>query len=347
MRVVVVGATGNIGTSLLDRLAGEPAVTEVLGLARRVPAQSWPKTSFATADVGRDDLAPHLAGADVVVHVAWIFQPTHRPTVTWSVNVGGTIRVLDAVVRQRVPALVVASSVGAYSPADGREVDERWPTDGLPTAAYAREKAYVERLLDVLESRQPSLRVVRLRPGFVLQRRAATEQRRLFAGPFLPVRLLRPGFLPVLPYPAGLRLQALHADDAAAAFALAVVRPVRGAFNVAAEPVIDGAALAGVLDARPLPVPAPLVRAVLAGAWHCRAIPVEPALLDLALHLPTMRTDRARDELGWVPRVPATAAVAETLAGMAAGAGGPTGPLASGGRHSRRAEVATGVGGRA
>ena len=344
MRVVVVGATGNIGTALLDRLAGEPAVTEVLGLARRLPARSWPKTSFAAADVTRDDLAPHLAGADVVVHVAWLFQPTHRPMVTWSVNVGGTVRLLDAVVRRRIPALGVASSVGAYAPADGREIDERWPTHGLPTAAYGREKAYVERLLDAVEARQPTLRVVRMRPGFVFQRRAAAEQRRLFAGPLLPAGLLRPGLLPLLPYPTGLRFQALHADDAAAAFALAVTRPVRGAFNLAAEPVVDGPGLARVLGTRPVPVPAALVRAVLAVAWHGRAVPVEPALFDLAMRLPVMRTDRARDELGWMPRVEATDALAEALAGMAAGAGAPTAPLAPDSVAGRLRELTTGGG---
>ena len=37
MRVVVVGASGNVGTSLLERLAGDPAVESVLGVARRRP----------------------------------------------------------------------------------------------------------------------------------------------------------------------------------------------------------------------------------------------------------------------------------------------------------------------
>lgn len=33
MRVVVVGATGNVGTSLLEALAAEPEMETVLGLA--------------------------------------------------------------------------------------------------------------------------------------------------------------------------------------------------------------------------------------------------------------------------------------------------------------------------
>jgi UDP-glucose 4-epimerase len=37
MRVVVVGATGNAGTSLVQALGEEPTVASVLGLARRPP----------------------------------------------------------------------------------------------------------------------------------------------------------------------------------------------------------------------------------------------------------------------------------------------------------------------
>jgi len=40
MRVVVVGATGNIGSSLVRALLDEPAVDSVVGVARRSPSSS-------------------------------------------------------------------------------------------------------------------------------------------------------------------------------------------------------------------------------------------------------------------------------------------------------------------
>ena len=70
MRVVVTGASGNVGTSLLGALAGDGAVTSVLGLARRLPDVEVTKTTWAAADVAADDLAGHFRGADVVVHLA-------------------------------------------------------------------------------------------------------------------------------------------------------------------------------------------------------------------------------------------------------------------------------------
>ncbi|MFL6129202.1 MAG: NAD-dependent epimerase/dehydratase family protein [Mycobacteriales bacterium] len=346
MRVVVVGATGNVGTSLVQVLTEDPQVTDVLGLARRRPEWSPPKTRWATADAAADDLVSHFRGADAVVHLAWLFQPTHDPLTTWQANVGGSIRVFDAVALADVPVLVHASSVGAYSPGPtDRAVDETWPTHGWPTAGYTREKAYVERVLDVFEKDHPDRRVVRLRPGFIFKRESATQQRRLFAGPFLPARLARPALVPVIPDLPGLRLQVLHSLDAAEAYRLAVMRDVRGAFNIAADPVIDAAALAELLDAKMIRPPLRAVRSAVAAAWHLHLAPASPHLLDAVLRVPLMDVSRARTELGWSPRYSSLDAMRELLQGLRETTGMPTPPLdpRAGGR-ARQHEIATGVG---
>lgn len=345
--VAVVGATGNVGSALVKRLAADPGVEEIRALARRPPEWKYPKVRVATVDIADDNLAPHLEGVDVVVHLAWVFQPTHRPMETWRSNVVGSQRVFRAVAEGRVPALVYASSVGAYSPCrDDEPVDESWPTDGVPTAAYGREKAYVERVLDAFEARHPDIRVVRLRTGFVFQAAAATQQRRLFGGPLAPTPLLRLGLPPILPYPHGLRFQALHAVDAAFAYQLAAMREVRGAFNIAADPVLDGEVLAGFLGARQLPMPPRLVRSALGAAWRAHVVPAQPELFDLAMGLPIMSTERARHELRWAPAIPATDAVSEMLRGLAEGAGDRTAPLMPDSARGRAREIATGVGSR-
>lgn len=344
MRVVVTGATGNVGTALLDVLSADPVVTEIRGLARRKPSRSWPKTSFSSVDVVSDELAPHLRGADAVVHLAWVFQPTHRPLETWRNNVGGSSRLLRAAGEHQIPILVCASSVGAYSPAHGRQVDETWPTESLPTAGYGREKAYVERMLDAFEARHPETRVVRLRTAFIFQRSSGSQQRRLFAGPLAPTPLLRRGRIPVVPHPAGLRFQALHALDAAAAYHLALTTTSRGAFNIAAEPVIDGTVLAGILGGRPVPLPPRLVRAALGLGWRTHLVPADPALFDLAMGLPEMHTTRARAELGWKPSSSATEALSDAITGMAQGDGDLTGPLAPDTLAGRARELFRGIG---
>ncbi len=346
VHIVITGATGNVGTSVIGALAEDATVTSVLGLARRLPEWQAPKTEWAQADVARDDLAPHLRGADALVHLAWLFQPTHDPVTTWRSNVEGSIRVFDAAAEAGVRTLVYASSVGAYSPGPkDRPVDESWPTHGWPAAAYTREKAYIERVLDTFERDQRDIRVVRLRPGFIFKRESAAEQRRLFAGPLLPNGLARPGLIPAVPDLAGLRFQALHSADAGEAYRLALTRDVRGAFNLAADPVIDAEQLAGLLGVRIVPVPTAPLRAALATAWQLHLLPASPHLFDAVLRLPIMDVSRARTELGWSPRHSALDAIRAFLDGLRQGAGLDTPPLApdTGGPRRLR-EFLTGVG---
>ena len=348
MRVVVVGASGNVGTSLLRSLSGEPRVESVLGLARRLPAARFPKVEWAAADIASSDLVPHFRGADAVVHLAWLIQPGRDEATLRATNIDGTARLLRAVAEAGVPSLVYASSVGAYSPGPkDRRVDESWPTHGIGSSFYARHKAQVERMLDRFEEEHSGIRVVRLRPGLIFKREAAAGIRRLFAGPFLPGALLRPDLIPVVPRVERLVFQAVHSYDVGDAYRLAVLSDARGPFNVAAEPVLDPGELARMLDARTVPLPAAVLRGGAALTFRLRLQPSEPGWLDMALAVPVMDTARARRELGWEPRHTATDALLELLAGMREGTDIDTPPLArDSGRPFRLRELLTGVGGR-
>jgi len=329
MDVVVTGASGNIGSACVRELAH--AGHDVRGLARRRPdgiGSGQGSVAWVTADVATDDLAPHLEGADAVVHLAWRFQPTHRPEVTWQTNVVGTRRVLDACSRAGVPAVVCASSVAAYSPVDHDEpVTESWATDGASGAAYCREKAYVERLLDDFEAGHPQTRVVRLRPAFVFQRSAASEQRRIFGGALARPWMFDVRRIPVLPVPTGLRLQAVQSGDVARAVTAAVERPVSGPFNLAAEGVLRRDELGELVGARTLPVRPGLVSGAMAVGWRARALPVPGSLFDALMHVPLMSSERAARELGWRPEHDAAHAVGQMLDGARLRAGSGMPPL--------------------
>jgi UDP-glucose 4-epimerase len=75
MRVAITGATGNIGTRLVARLLAEPSVSEVVGIASRLPsAPARSRVRYVRVDLGADDAAARLGasltGVDVVVHLA-------------------------------------------------------------------------------------------------------------------------------------------------------------------------------------------------------------------------------------------------------------------------------------
>ncbi|GIG39564.1 NAD-dependent epimerase/dehydratase family protein [Cellulomonas phragmiteti] len=339
MRVVVVGASGNVGTAVLRRLAQDTTVTSVVAVARRTPRQPPPPpydvATWVSCDIGAHDadtgvgdaLAAAFAGADAVVHLAWAIQPSHDRHRLRATNVVGSRRVVQAVARAGVPHLVVASSVGAYSPSPGDTPrDESWPTDGVRSSSYSVDKATVETLLDRAEASTGAV-VARLRPALVFQHDAGHEITRYFLGPLVPARLLD-GRVPVLPWPRGLRLQAVHADDLADAVREVVVRQARGAFNLAGPGIVRGPdAAALVARARLQEVPFGVARAAVAAGWRARAVPVGPGWLDMAMAAPVLDTTRAERELDWRPRVSGVQALHAMVRGVAAGAGTAGPPL--------------------
>jgi UDP-glucose 4-epimerase len=347
MKVVVTGATGNVGTSTVQALGESAEIDEIVGLARREPTWTPPKTTWVEADILTADLGAIFAGADAVVHLAWAIQPSRDAVTLERVNVEGSRLVFEAVAAAGVPKLVHASSVGAYSrgPKD-REVDEGWPTEGTETSFYSRHKVAVERQLDRFEAANPETRVVRLRPALIFKDEAATEIRRLFVGPFLPNFLLRRGLLLALPRVDRLRFQAVHSKDVGRAYVRAVLADVDGAFNIAAEPPLSPEEMAERLGVRSFPVPARVVRGLADLSWRMRLQPTPPGWLDMALNVPLMSSERARRELGWEPRHSGMDALEELLEGMREGHGAETPPLEADGAGARLDDLKTGVGAR-
>jgi UDP-glucose 4-epimerase len=240
---------------------------------------------WRSADVGVSDLRPILKDADTVVHLAWAIQPSHDEEALWRTNVLGSRRLFEAAAAAGVRTIVHASSVGAYAPAPSEAtVDESWPVDGHPGSFYSRHKATVEWLLGSFQSTHPDIRVVSMRPSLIFKRDAATGIRRLFIGPLVPSRLLRPGALHRIP-DVELSFQATHSTDVAAAFLEAIHRPVSGPFNVSAEPVLTIRDVARVLDTKTFRAPLRAVRAAAKLSWAMRLQPTPPGWW-IWLHLP-------------------------------------------------------------
>src|SRR4051794_16860372 len=333
--VAVTGASGNVGTALLRRLTGSGAA-EVRGLARRQPPDVAPydEVRWHLADLGEvaseQVLAEFLDGVDAVVHLAWALQPGRHPEARGRVNSGATRRVVRAAVAAGVEHVVHMSSLGAYAPgASGTKVTEDWPTTGIPSSQYSRDKAEAERAVRELLGRHPEVIGAVVRPTLVLQPSAASEIGRYFLGPVALGlgRLLPPPLAHLLPLPLpGLAVSFVHADDVADGLARILDRRASGAFNLAAEPLMDGDAIAKALGTVRVPVPAPVLRTALSAAFHARLVPTEPGWLDLGVHAPALDSRRARTLLDWAPFHKGDGVLAQFVAALGRGEGGP-GPL--------------------
>jgi UDP-glucose 4-epimerase len=351
VRVVVVGASGNVGTAVLRALDREPAVTSVVGVARRVPradgsstvayphsAAEWVRVDLTdTADAVVRGLDEAFLGADAVIHLAWAPPSAKNSSQARRLNLDGSRAVADAVVRGGVPHLVLGSTSGVYSPGpeDGSPVTEEWPRRGVPTSAYAVQKAAVERMFDEIADTHPRLVVTRVRPALMLQREAGAELGRYFLGS-LGTRALRlaarrapeGALLPAVPAPDGLRLQVMHTDDAAEAYRAVVVGRHPGAFNLAPEGWLTGDDLADLLaGGRKVAVAPDLARRGLSIASRLRLAPIDVGWYDMARADVVLDASRARELLHWAPVHDPREVLRETVEGVIAGTGAGSPPL--------------------
>ncbi|WBQ03482.1 NAD-dependent epimerase/dehydratase family protein [Kribbella sp. CA-293567] len=323
MRIVITGATGNVGTALIRRLGDEHSV---VGVSRRRPSTGG--AAWHTADLTRPDAVSVLReifeGADAVVHAAWAFQPSHDLGYLERVGVDGTRHVIEAVTAAGVPHLVHLSSIGTYAKKTANApVDESWPATGIPSSPYSQHKAAAERLLDELEERSGDSPIVtRMRPGIIGQRSAGSALLRYALPAIVPARAL--DLVMLVPLDHALAVPVVHADDVADAIARALERGAGGAYNLATPKPITADDIAAALRAHHVHVPAPVVRAAAAAAWHARLQPVDPGWLDLAYSVPLLDTTRAERELGWQPRHDGPEVLREIIDGLRTAASGRT-----------------------
>ncbi|GAB7070975.1 NAD-dependent epimerase/dehydratase family protein [Mycolicibacterium hodleri] len=336
-RIVVTGASGNVGAGVLRALARCEPDAEVIGVCRRPPTHGelyrgvrWHSVDLSSPDAAWD-LAPAMRDADVVVHLALAIQPAHDDGYLYRANVSGTQALLDAMVTAGVRHLVYASSLGIYAPGLGEPVSETWPTTGQPSSTYSRHKVMVETMLDEFELRRPDVVIARFRPTVVVQREAASELRSLYVGPVVPqtaFTLLHRRLLPIIPLPEGLALQFVHADDVGDAAVRLMQRRAHGSFNVAAD-ALDQAHIAALVGARPVEVQPALMRRAVTALHRLRLVAVTPGWYDVATRSPLMDTSKIRDELDWRPAHSSTDAARELIDGLAHGAVGPSAAMGS------------------
>jgi nucleoside-diphosphate-sugar epimerase len=321
MRVAITGITGQFGKALARVLETDPSITEIVGVARRPfdPAEEgFRRLVYRPGDIRDSSLRETFEGCDVVVHLAFVIggkrsdQEQRR-----DINIAGSRNVFASAAEVGAKKIVYASSVAAYgaSPENPELITEDYPTRGTPGVAYSEEKAEIEAVLDLFEKEHPKIVVTRFRVSTV-------------AGPgmeemiyeFLPpgarrLPLFASWFPRVFPNPiqgGHFLMQAVHEDDVADAFHLAIVGDAPGAFNIAGDGVLGARDVAEILRARAIPVPLLGAKQVMNLAHRLRISSVPGEWIDLLRYPSLMDTTRAKTVLGWQPRYTSEAALRAT-----------------------------------
>ncbi len=329
LTVAVTGPTGTFGFGLIPLLQAEDRVARIVGIARRPfdpAAHGWTKLEYRRGDV-RDEAALRdaFAGADVVVHLAFLVTGGASAEVLRAVNVDGTVNAFRAARRAGARRFVYASSVAAYGfhPDNPVGMTEEWPVRPAARLFYAQEKAELEHLLQAEAAQTsgdgatgPALYL--LRPPVVLGPHAVGAKD-LLPGPLAPLgRILSsrigrspvplPVLVPVLP------LQAVHEDDLGQALLRCVLGAgPPGAYNIAADGILTTADVAREFGLIPLPLPSGPARLAARAVSALPFLPPAAQWVEAASHPAIMDTTKAKRDLGWVPHFTALEALRGTL----------------------------------
>jgi nucleoside-diphosphate-sugar epimerase len=327
LTVAVTGPTGTFGFGLMPLLQADERIGGIIGIARRPfdPAEhGWTKLEYRQGDVrDRAALEAAFAGADVVVHLAFMITGTTSREAARAINVEGTLNAFRAAAAAGARRFVYTSSVAAYGfHADNPEgITEDWPVRPAARLFYAREKAELEHLLAAEAEAHPELDLYMLRPPIVLGPHAIGAKQ-MVPGPLAPLadRLAgRLGRLPV-PIPAlvpDVPVQFIHEEDVGQALLLCVLGAgPSGAYNIAGDGVMNGSDVARELGVYPIPLPRRVVYSTArALTWvpPLRFAPPAVEWIEAASHPALMDASKAKRELGWSPRFTSREALRDTL----------------------------------
>lgn len=304
MRVVVTGASGDFGTALLRRLVTEPDVRSIVAVSRSPLRVSDPRIEAVPLDLATDPVGPVVAGADVVIHCAFVVEEPRDKSVARRVNVDGSARLLRAADAAGVSVSVMTSSVNVYGPRGGPEiVDESAPIGAGPEHYYLHHKALMEE--DVRRWRRGSegrMVVAVLRPTFIV-------------GPDIDNSGLRSMRARVVAYPTPSRsyYQFLHQDDLVEAYLRVIHDRVAGEFNVGAEDAVTVADLCRWNRALCVPLPLRLAGALADLGYRLRVLPYSSHWVTPGEPVTTSR--RLREATGWRPQRSSEDAARLMLAG--------------------------------
>lgn len=304
MRVLVTGAGGYLGSQVVRALVsprdGTPRPDAVVAFDVRElpPERRLANVEYVTGDIRDAPLAPLMRehGIDAVVHLAAIVTPDGKSdrAFEYSVDVGGTRRVLEACVAAGVRHLIVSSSGAAY----GYHADnpprlvETDPIRGNREFAYSWHKRLVEEMLNEYRTRHPQLKQTVFRIGTILgdgvsnQITALFDKRRPLAvsgadSPFVFV----------------------WDQDVVGAIVFALSHGTPGIFNVAGDGALTIHEIAARMGKRCRVLPAWLLQTALWVLHNLRLTRYGPEQLRFLRYRPVLDNGRLKNELGYVPRM--------------------------------------------
>jgi UDP-glucose 4-epimerase len=298
MRYLITGGSGYIGSRLVHMLAARED-TEKIVIADVVPPRGGyqPKTEFERVDV-RDRGAVHSAlqraNPDVLVHLAFILNPSHDEGLMYDVDVNGTHNVLEAAAEAGIGQVLVTTSAVAYGafPDNPDPITEDHPVRGVARFSYARDKTESDRIVQLWALQHPAVITTIVRPCIVY-------------GPHVDNYLVRLWSKAPMIVDTGnidSHTQFVHEDDVVEAISRLLLERHAGQFNLAADGLMTRRECAELLDTRVIRLPVWLYRALAKVYWRLRLSEAPAGGIDFEIYPWIVSNEKLKQTLDWTPR---------------------------------------------
>ncbi len=177
MKAFVTGSTGLLGSNVVRQLL--ESGHEVKAMVR-TKEKGEKFLGDTTAELVIGDMldipgfTPHLAGCDVLFHVAAYFKEytgadENGEAMLQKINVDGTIDILEAAKSQGVKNVIYVSSSGVIGkPEAGRIADESAPFNHETANRYFQSKIRAEQAIEQWLTQNEDMRVILILPGAII-----------------------------------------------------------------------------------------------------------------------------------------------------------------------------------
>ena len=291
--VAVTGASGYIGTRLVRRLLETRDIERVTGVDVRGTSVRHERYTHIQQDM-TEPLDDAFAGAEAVVHLAFVLRQLRKRAEGRRINVGGAESVLRACASASVGRIVLMSSATVYGPRRDNPpaLTEDAPLRPPKGFAYAEDKAACEALFQAFAGEHPEACVSILRGCVVMGPSAAN---------FITAALDKPVLI-------GVRgddpeMQFVHEDDLAEVLLRFATEPHPGVYNVAGAGSVRWGEAVSLAGKRLVRLPAPLASGLAEVAWRTRLQSDSPSAGLGFIRWPwTVSTEKLTQETGYAFR---------------------------------------------
>lgn len=304
----ITGVSGYIGRLLLKRLESHKDCEKIIGIDIKPCNFESSKLKFFNIDI-RDNKIGYIFEKEKIntlIHLAFVFQPTHNIREMFDINLNGAINVLKNAKKYNVNKILIFSSTTAYGAHEDNPefLTEESPLRGNKDFCYTHDKARVEKMCMDFQAESKKIVFIKIRPCIIFGPNINNYVSRYVNRYFVPfISNYNPD------------LQLIHENDIIDACIIALEKNISGAFNIVGKNTIPIKTVPFITGKKLLEIPYLTLYPLHELMWRFRVPIVEaPAsMLSLIRYRWIASGEKAQHVLGFMPKYSTKEALLDSI----------------------------------